>query len=459
MSARTVLLISANDEVLPYHTYPLALAKLAASVEQEGHRAVQYDVLVHGRERLAQTLLQEQPDLVGLSLRNIDTVDSSRPCGFLDLHQEMVQQIRACTDAPIVLGGSGFSIFPQELMALHQADFGVVGPGERPLVALLNALDQGDSLSAIAGVCTQASPRPAPPHPHAFASEVSHDPALIEYYWRKGGMIGLQTKQGCPHRCTYCTYPLIEGRDVRCGDPEALAGQVERIAKEHGVTYFFVVDSVFNTVPEAEMSFAEALCRHNLDVSWGAFFSPAGITQDYLETLKRSGLTHVEFGTDSLSDAVLATYGKEFCVSDVINACALVEALDIHCAHYIILGGPGETPGTIRETMSNTHRMKRCVYFPFAGIRVYPNTPLHEQAIADGGMRRDQDLLHPVFYFAPGLDAERIWRCVTSAEMEPSSWLFPFESHIWLPLLQRLRERGLKGPLWEYSGFRPQTVS
>lgn len=459
MCAQTVLLISANDEILPCHTYPLALAKLAAYVEQEGHRAVQYDVLVHGRERLAQTVRREQPDLVGLSLRNIDTVDSSRPRGFLDLHREMVRQIRACTDAPIVLGGSGFSIFPQELMALLQADFGVAGPGERPLAAILNALEQGDSPSAIAGVCTQASPGTAPSRPHTFASEASHDPALIEYYWREGGMIGLQTKQGCPHRCSYCTYPLIEGHDVRCGDPEVLAGQVERIAKEHGVTYFFVVDSVFNTVPEAEVAFAEALCRRNLDVSWGAFFSPAGMTQDYLETLKRSGLTHVEFGTDSLSDTVLASYGKEFCVSDVIDAFALVEALDLHCAHYLILGGPGETPGTIQETMSNTHRMKRSVYLPFAGIRVYPNTPLCEQAIAEGAIRRDQDLLDPVFYFAPGLDAERIWQCVTSAGTGPSSWLFPFESHKWLPLLHRLRKRGLKGPLWEYSGLPRQTVS
>lgn len=454
ISKGTVLLVSANDEVRPCPVYPLAIAKLAAAVESAGYRAVQYDLLAHGRDRLAETLRKTQPDMVGLSLRNIDTVDSSNPSCFVSSHHAMVQQIRACTHAPVVLGGSGFSIFPEQLMALLQADFGVVGPGERALTALLDAVDQGTDPSVVPGVCTRASSRVAPEPAQSFVSDTLHDPAIIDYYWRNSGMIGFQTKQGCPRSCSYCTYPLISGRRVLWGDPEALAGEVEKTHKEHGVTYFFMVDSVFNISPEPELAFAEALCRRDLGISWGGFFSPANLDRTYLETLRRSGLTHIEFGTDSLSGAMLDSYRKGFCVSDVIDTTQLAESLGIHCAHYLMFGGPGETMETIAETMANARELKRSLFLPFAGIRVYPNTPLFEQAIEDGVVCAGQDLLDPVFYFSPGLDAEKIWRHVRGTGADMASWLLPFDCDAWSAPLRSLRDRGVKGPLWEYASLR-----
>ena len=108
-------------------------------------------------------------------------------------------------------------------------------------------------------------------------------------------------------------------------DPEILADQVERVAKEHGVTYFFIVDSVFNISAANEIAFADALRRRSLDVSWGAFFSPGRLTRGYLQALKSSGLTHIEFGTDSLSDVMLDSYRKGFSVAEAMHAATLAE--------------------------------------------------------------------------------------------------------------------------------------
>ena len=38
-------------------------------------------------------------------------------------------------------------------------------------------------------------------------------------YYREGGMANLQTKRGCHYKCTFCAYPIIEGRGMRTRDP------------------------------------------------------------------------------------------------------------------------------------------------------------------------------------------------------------------------------------------------
>ena len=106
------------------------------------------------------------------------------------------------TQAPVVLGGSGFSLLPHELLQRLDGNFGVIGPGEGALSAILQAVNEGAS-SFPQILCGTDY------HDAAFQSR--HEPELVEYYWRFGGMIGLQTKRGCPRHCSYCTYPLIDG--------------------------------------------------------------------------------------------------------------------------------------------------------------------------------------------------------------------------------------------------------
>ena len=103
---RTVLLISGNSETVPEPVYPLALPRLAGAVERAGHAALQYDVLVHGRGTLARVLQEADPDLVGISVRNIDNADSDDSHSYVGEYRRLVDEIRTHVSCPIVLGGS-----------------------------------------------------------------------------------------------------------------------------------------------------------------------------------------------------------------------------------------------------------------------------------------------------------------------------------------------------------------
>jgi len=446
---QTVLLISANSEALPAPVYPLGLAYLAGAVERAGHVAHQYDVLAHGAETLPQVLQDTRPDLVAVSIRNVDNTDGETPRSYVGSHRELIAAVRRHTRAPIVLGGSGFSLFPQQLLRALGADSGIAGPGEAPLCALLDARAEGREPAGVPSLVTRAFDVPGHIEADGAIGAPKHAPELIDYYWREGGMIGLQTKRGCTRSCSYCTYPLIDGPVLRHADARASADQVARLFRDHGVRYFFVVDSVFNLDPEREVAFAEELCRLGAPVQWGAFFAPTRSDRAYWETLKRSGLTHVELGTDSLCDAMLASYRKDFTVADVCRTTALCEELRLFCAHYLILGGPGETPDTVRQTVAHAERLPRSVLFPFAGVRVYPGTALYARAKQDGQVRDEDDCLEPKFYFAEGLDAPRIWQIRSEQTNGRQEWVLPSRYPQLAPMMRHLRRSGMKGPLWE----------
>ena len=411
--------------------YPLALARLAGALSEAGRAVRQFDALVEGLDRPAPGGAGVPADLVGISCRNVDDITST---GTRLLHEEyrnVVQTVRRATNAPIVLGGSGFSIFPAELMRLTGADFGVIGPGERALCALARALAEGGDPAATPGVVTaqqcekglrgKGKAEPARSAEELFARP-AHDPKILRFYWENAGMIGVQTKRGCPRKCSYCTYPRIDGSNMACADPVALADEVERLLKDFGVRYFFAADSLFNAARDQETAFAEELQKRALPVSWGAFFRPdRTLDREYFALLKASGLKHCEFGTDSLSDSMLSSYQKGFTVDKAVGAAERARELGLLRAHYLVLGGPGETAATIRETMRNAERLPHSVFFPFAGVRIYPHTPLHAQAAAEGVIEPKADCFAPVFYMAPGLSAEAIWEIVGEGTGEGSA--------------------------------------
>ncbi len=227
-----------------------------------------------------------------------------------------------------------------------------------------------------------------------------------------------------------------------------------RIKRDLGVNYVFFTDAVFNTGSqqerEHEMALAWAMEERLKEISWGAFFSPAGINMSYLAAMQRSGLRHVELGSDSLCDSVLDAYGKGFNFSDVLQASNAANALGLHVAHYIIFGGPGETRQTVQESLEKTEQLGRAVYFPCFGMRLYPGTPLWELARSDGYQVDVDRGLTPIFYFAPGLDVDGLRQTVEQFAAGRKNWLLPANYASCVPAMEKLRQRGMKGPLWEH---------
>jgi len=437
-------ILSSNVCSNPYPVYPLGMATVAAALSTAGHRVRQHDYLASGGSEihLMEALKEFNPDFVGISLRNIDNVDSfcAENEWYLAENKHLVDIIRLRSAAPIIVGGSGFSILPEEILDYLTADYGVVGEGERALCDLVSNLEQGRTV-----------PRVVDGNQNLLDGRDMVSPCwnadLINYYSTHSGMVSLQTKRGCPHNCHYCSYPQLEGRRLRIKDPAFLVDEIQYLKQKMGVDTIFFTDSVFNDIAGHYLELAEALLLRNLNIHWHGFFRPQGMNATDLRLLKRSGLRAMEVGTDAASDITLTGLNKQFTFEEVIQFNRICLKEEIPIAHFIIFGGPNETFKTVEEGLVNIQKLAHSVVFAFSGIRIHPNTELYDRSLREGIVGQKDSLLKPVYYFSPHVDPILMNAKIVKAFHGHRDRIFPpSEGLVRMATMNRFGYRGL---LWD----------
>jgi len=448
-----ILLISINQYDFPYPVFPLGAAQVAAALRRAGHTVELIDYNVNWRP-VPDLIGDFNPDYVGISLRNIDDALIQKRETFFDGLPDLVREFRQHTPATIVLGGSGFSIFPEELLERSGADYGIQGEGETQFLALIDAVNSGRDCSTLSGLVHRhhGSVRTNVRTRVESAGDIPLPEAATEitaYYLHRSSMLSLQTQRGCALKCCYCTYPLLEGRNYRQRPPEAVAEEMARM-QAAGAEYVFIVDSVFNTSRAHVAGICEAILKRGVRLKWCCFLRPKRLTRELLHLMSRAGLTHIEFGSDSFSDPVLEAYGKNLTFEDIRQSSELAAAANIDYAHFLILGGPGETERTMEETFLHSTQLPNATLMARAGMRVYPGTPLYDRLDRNPDGPALPPLLHPFYYVAPPLTQERVLARLAEVAREMPNWIYDDPPPAYYKMAERLRARGVVGPLWSY---------
>lgn len=441
-------LISANRHKEPYPVYPLGTAYLKSYLMQEiGDLCVDVlDMNLLSDDALRGYLRENTPDYIGISIRNVDGANSLDRRGFISDYKSIVGVVREVSSAPLIIGGAAFSIFPELFMEELGADYGLKGEGEEGLCNLIKGLAGGGDISLIGDLYTPKGGCKTPRRSYLTTPKALYEPELVEYYWKRSGMLNIQTKRGCPYDCIYCTYPEIDGCKVRNVNIDSIVDTMQRARRDYGVNYWFFTDSVFNISPKYNAELSEAIIRSGLDISWGAYFTPSNITDEQLALYKRAGLTHIEFGTESFCDETLQSYGKRFTFDDVLRASEAALKSNIYYSHFLILAGWGETRKTLQQTIENSKKLRHTVIFPYVGMRVYPHTRLHRYCVKSGNLSAEDTLLEPRYYISPDFDLEE---CRRLALGTGKAWVFPDDEPSEMMTILKVK-RGKKGPLWEY---------
>ena len=464
-----ILLVSANREHLPDPIFPLGLAYVAAAVKKAGYEVDVAD-LCFGRHPLKQLRAQVarfQPQVIGLSLRNVDNAAYPLTVDYLALHREVVDALHDASNAPVVLGGSGFSILPQAYMHELDGDWGIAGEGERAFVALLHALEQGRDPSSIAGVI---SPSPNSRHffSRTFLTETASAPAIqaqrpgnwsenlqplrdpFDYkrYIRRGGTGNIQTKRGCVFKCSYCTYPLLEGNRFRARDAVDVVDEIEKLQNDYGRHPIFFVDSILNFPRGHVEAICEEILRRKLDLRWSCYATPIKLDRHQAQLMADAGCEGIELGTDAVDDGQLSRLGKSFNaeIAESANRYCLEAGLKV--CQTIIFGAPGETEDSVRATCRALRKMNPTAVVAMTGVRLYPGTPLSKSLIEQGRVKTEDISLLPTFYIEPAV-ADFLPGFLQQQAYEAGNWVLPGLVEPILPVSQRvLRGLGVSGPLW-----------
>ncbi len=456
MSPLRVLLISANTEKLPDPVFPIGAAYMAAVAEAHGHTVQTLDLcfLEALQPALEQAVRTAAPDVIGISLRNLDSSSYPLNTSYIDDYKTLVDALRRLTGAPLVLGGAGFTVMPTTIMEYLSADIGVVGEGEMAFPWVLGRLAAGEPIASTAdfrcdrvggGVCVSPTVR-------IKRLDLTGEPMRQRFdlhsYYQRGGALNIQTKRGCYFECVFCSYPLIEGSKVRMRSAAAVADEIQAMREEFQIRHWFFVDNIFNMPMRHCKEICEELAARDLDIEWSGYLNPRFVDEELCRLMARSGCKAIEFGTDSGSATMIRNLKKEFEPEDLRQASALCHRYGLKFCHSLLLGGPGETLDTVNETIDLMDELQPTAVIALVGIRVLPGTGMVEIALRDGQIDPDDNLLYPKFYVSPGLGDELIDRVEAHARSH-SNWIVPGKGiRTNIAVLQKLRERKIKGQLW-----------
>jgi radical SAM superfamily enzyme YgiQ (UPF0313 family) len=391
-----VLFLNANETMKPYRVAPLGLAFVASAVRAAGHNVRFLDYPESSSQRAAfRRMIMEWPaDYLAVGIRNLDNSDFHAFESYLRGPAELVAEARAARpDLRIILGGPAATVDPELVRRLVKPDYILLGEGEESLPQIITRLEAGEILPAIIGADNSAQT----PFRVADAGRLPA-PRLYEWvenlrpYLRGDAGYPLQTKRGCPLKCTYCTYGRIEGTRYRFLDPQAIADEVEG-AMEHGVRDFEFVDSTFNLPPRHALEILSAIANRGLVANYvGTGLNPSKLPDELLERMRAVGFRSVILTAESASDTMLASYRKNYQRTRLYEAADLLEKHDIIGLWVFLIGGPKETAETVEETLSFIEERvhpPHAVYIT-SGIRVYPGSPIAEDA--DAGVFAREDL-------------------------------------------------------------------
>jgi radical SAM superfamily enzyme YgiQ (UPF0313 family) len=406
-----VLLISANTEKINMPVLPLGMAFVARAVEDAGHEVSQINMMAEPEalKTLVERIQKVQPGIIGISVRNIDDQVSSQPRFLLEPVKSIILTCRQNSEAKIVLGGAGYSIFPEEVLSYLDADMGIQGEGEQSFAMLLDRIENNEDLSNIPGLyhVEQSIANPPDtfsdidqnfypqPDRHIFSLERTGE----EVIW-----LPFQTRRGCPLNCSYCSSPLIEGKITRKRSISSTIDALSGFASA-GFNHFFFVDNTFNQPPGYAKNLCDEIINNNLDISWRCILYPGKVDKELIEKMAQSGCVEVSLGMESGSDIILKKMNKQYRTTNVSHASELLKKGGIRRMGFLLLGGPGETKQTVLESLEFVDSLALEMVKVTIGIRIYPDTELALHAKWVGKISSDDNLLFPKFYIENEMEA------------------------------------------------------
>jgi len=403
---KKVLLISTNRASTPYPVPPLGLSYLHQRLQSDYEVRV-IDGLAASTETVLDCLDDFDPDYVGISIRNIDDMVKGAAHSFIpELITDFIGPIRKRFHGLLILGGSGFTIFPRELMRLSGADYGITGEAEEKLLRLLRGLDNGTDLSELPWLLdsrSQKGPRQTKEYLDLGEPFYADLDRLIDYSpYMERGAYPIQTKRGCIHRCIYCSYPVLEGSCYRKRQATHVVDELEAASKRMGkrATFEFV-DSTFNDPPGHAEAICREIVRRGLRVNLRTMgINPANVSDELLDLMRRAGFAQIDSTPDSASPTVLKKMGKNFTLKQLQQSAGLIRKHQMPTMWFFIFGGPGESVTTVDETFEfvDTYIDQDDMVHVTEGLRIYPSTPLYNLALKEKLISKDQSLLDPVFY-------------------------------------------------------------
>jgi len=387
---------------------PLGLASVIAQVDESRHTIATLDFMFaddHEKE-LKKALAEFKPDLVAMSIRNLDNQSFLHTEYLLPEAKAAVDICRANSDATIVVGGGAVTVSPEAVLEYLGVDFAVSGEGEVVFNELVDRLEQKADFSDLPGLVWRDDDG-IKSNPRGYIQDLDslkpprRDLFDNERYAAAGGFANIVIKQGCGFNCLYCDGPAVLGRKWRKRSPEKIVDELETMHNKYGTNVTFFTDTIFNFPVDHCKQVCREIIRRKPGVFWVATVSPAYLDKETIALMQEAGCNAVSLGCDTCSEKMLKILRKGFSKDQLLAASELLEEAGLNYILSLLIGAPGEDRETVEETVEFLEKRSPFMLDFCVGIRLMPDTALAKIAIEEGVVSADDPLMEPRFYIAP----------------------------------------------------------
>jgi hypothetical protein len=379
-----VLLVNPNRYTSP-PVPPIGLECIASCLEEEGHKTKIVDLCFSEDlyTEIDSAVISFDPDIIGITVRNVDTVLYHTNEFFLDGIRDLIQHIKSTCGLKVIIGGTGVSTNPEGILEYLNADFAIVGPAENKINELLHKIKDSRDTKKIY---------------HArFKTYIKcHRRPLLDYqhYYDAGGIIGFETHKGCSSSCAYC---LEANSGVAFKNIKDVIEEIKRFINT-GYNHFHLCDSEFNESLEYSTEFCNALLTAGIDIKWTVYMKPANFNKNLFRLLKKTGVYLITLSVDSYKKC-------PHYWSDIERFLFSAKSSEIKIAVDFLTGFPHDNEDNISEYLDLLRRPLPDNIGVNTYIRLYKSLQITNIILNDVNLRGhligctdDRTLLKPVFY-------------------------------------------------------------
>ncbi|MBN1552118.1 radical SAM protein [bacterium] len=380
--------------------YPLGLATLAGAFP-ESWNPILADPNLSGEKHIEDLLRLNPPEIIGISLRNLDSQMRRDLFYYYENFKEHLLKIRSwAPHSVIIVGGPGFSLFPETIMTENRMiDFGISLEAEYILPDLIANLDMPQRIKGVYYWCDgKLIYTGIPDFPDAGSIPSPRYDLLDPLPYQTFGGVGLQTKRGCPMKCAYCTYPHLNGKTFRMKPVQQVLDEIGSLRKLR-VEEFTFVDGIFNLPKERSVDILSQMKSLYPSVRWHGWFTEKGFDREFAQLCIDTGCREFSFSPDGYSPATLKALGKNIRVTDIDNVYKIARTMkDIKVAFNFFWNPPDQSiTGFVRmicfALKCKLRLGKKAGGIIFGNPRIEPHTPLWLRAVQDGLITSETNLL------------------------------------------------------------------
>jgi radical SAM superfamily enzyme YgiQ (UPF0313 family) len=227
----------------------------------------------------------------------------------------------------------------------------------------------------------------------------------------KGPFCFIVTSRGCPAGCTYCIKHVSYGPTMRLRSPAKLLEEIQ-LLYSLGVRHVHMYADLFTVNREQVVGLCKAIIDAGLKITWTCNSRVDFVDREMLQLMAKSGCFYIAWGLESANKEILTHARKGVDAERAKQSLQWAREAGIKNWGYFIIGLPGETEATIRQTIEFSKILPLDIAL-FHIAAPYPGTPFFYEVVKNKWFRpgvrwEEVDMDESTVLDYPGLPAERL---------------------------------------------------